>query len=135
MSNLFGKTITILQTAMDLRYMKHKLITSNIANAETPGYKAKDIRFEVELKKEVEQRKGSIVPVKTHPLHMGESGAVVSVTVIERGSATKGLDGNTVNIDEEIVRLSENATMYSMLAKLIKHKFSHLMTAIKEGGK
>ncbi len=134
MSELFGKIFTTLETAMDLRYARHRLVASNIANAETPGYRAKDIRFEVELKRELEGRRGTVMPVRTHPLHMGGSDGVTA-SIIERGSATGGLDGNTVSLDEEMVRLTENATMYSVLAKLIKHKFSHLMTAIKEGGK
>ncbi len=135
MGNLFGKTISVLETAMDLRYIRHKLITSNIANAETPGYRAKDIRFEAELERELTNRNHSLVPVRTHPMHMGGGGDTMRVSVIERGSLTKGLDGNTVNLDEEIVRLAENTTMYGVLTRLIKHKFTGLMTAIKEGGK
>ena len=134
MGKIFDSTLSLLHRAMDLRYKRHRLLTSNIANAETPGYRAKDIRFEAELRRQLDNS-ARVVPIRTNPMHIGSKHTGMGVQLIERVSITQGLDGNTVNLDEENVRLAENATMYSVLAKLIKHKFSTLMTAIKEGGK
>lgn len=133
-TGIFDKTIGMLGTALDLRAARQRLISSNIANQDTPGYKASDIRFEDELRKR-EGTGGAPVLVRTNSGHLPLSGAGAGEPrVIERGE-TEGYDQNSVGIEGEMARLSENALMYSVASKLIRGKFSGLMTAIKEGGR
>lgn len=134
-TGIFDKTIGMLGTALDLRAARQRLISSNIANQETPGYKASDIRFEDELRKR-EGAGGAPVLVRTSSGHLPLSGVGGGdPRVIERAADTEGYDQNSVGIEGEMARLSENALMYSVASKLIRGKFMTLMTAIKEGGR
>lgn len=132
---LFDKTISLLGNSLDLRAARHKLLASNIANQETPGYKAVDINFEEELKK----KQGAILsaPVeRTNNAHIiPVRGVGVSPVVIENATDLESYDDNSVGIEGEMAKLSENAVMYSATAKMLKTKFNMLMTAIKEGGR
>ncbi len=135
LEKLFGNTFTMLEKALDIRHSRHKLIASNIANAETPGYRAVDISFEDELRRQT-GKKGSIVMVGTDPRHITPGAAgMSSVRIVESPSGPEGLDGNTVNLESEMVRLAENSLMYNISTRLIKRKFKSLMNVIKEGGK
>lgn len=132
---LFDKTINLLGNSLDLRVARQRLLSSNIANQETPGYRAVDIRFEDELKKKEGGAPGTIL-VRTDNLHM----PVVQSTgtqprVLDRATEIEGYDQNSVGIEGEMVRLSENTLMYSVASKMLRSKFGLLMTAIKEGGR
>lgn len=134
-TGIFDKTIGMLGSALDLRAARQRLISSNIANQDTPGYKASDIKFEDELRK---REGGSGVPVlvRTSSGHLPLSGiGAGEPRVIDRAADTEGYDQNSVGIEGEMARLSENALMYSVASKLIRGKFATLMTAIKEGGR
>lgn len=135
-TGIFDKTIGMLGSALDLRAARQRLISSNIANQDTPGYKASDIKFEDELRKREGTASGVPVLVRTSAGHLPLSGvAAGEPRVIERAADTEGYDQNSVGIEGEMARLSENALMYSVASKLIRGKFTTLMTAIKEGGR
>ncbi|MBI5643093.1 MAG: flagellar basal body rod protein FlgB, partial [Deltaproteobacteria bacterium] len=104
-----------------------------IANQETPGYRAVDIKFEDELKKSEGIVNGSVI-LRTSPMHI----PIVSETsaapkVVDRATEITGYDKNSVGIEGEMVKLSENSLMYSVSSKMLRSKFNLLMTAIKEG--
>ena len=131
MRGLFDSTMTLIEQTLNLRNFRHKVISSNIANIETPGYRAREVRFEDELKKLGGDAAGKGL-VSTHPVHIGmntSNSANPEVTFVT--TEAEALDGNSVGVDAEMVKLSENTMMYSISAKLIKAKFRMLMTAIK----
>ncbi len=136
---LFDNTISLLGNSLDLRAARHKLLSSNIANQETPGYRAVDIKFEEELQKRSGKGAGqgdTEVLTRTSPLHLSPvSGIGSEPRVLDRATEIEGYDRNSVGIEGEMARLSENALMYSVTSKLIRGKFMTLMTAIKEGGR
>jgi len=141
--SIFNSTIKLLENSLDLRAAKHRLLQSNIANQETPGYRAKDINFEQELKRvsastpaNTGADPGTGVNGRTNPAHIpviGERG--MEPRVIERPSGIEGFDSNSVGIEGEMVKLSENTLKYNISAKLLKGRLNMLMTAIKEGGR
>ncbi|MBI5345012.1 MAG: flagellar basal body rod protein FlgB [Deltaproteobacteria bacterium] len=132
---LFDNTMSIIEKTLDLRATRHKLILSNVANIETPGYRAVDIKFEDELKKIGGAMRGGVL-VTTNPGHLSTANAgATAPRVIYRATDIEGYDKNSVGIDSEMAKLSENSLMYNASVKLLKSKFSTLMTAIKEGGK
>lgn len=96
---------------MDLVSLRQKLTASNIANADTPGYKSKDIDFESELKTAT----GSQPDVIDAP-----------------GLVTKN-DGNNVNVDRESRLLSENAIRFTIASNLLQTQIRTLRSAIQEG--
>ncbi|MBE7414859.1 MAG: flagellar basal body rod protein FlgB [Deltaproteobacteria bacterium] len=128
-----NKAITVLTNSMDLRAARHKLLTSNIANQETPGYRAVDINFEDELRR----REGGapfVELARTSRGHMTGYYGASAPRALDRATDLPGFDRNSVGIEAEMARLSENTLMYTVSSKLLKGKFNGLMNAIKEGG-
>lgn len=132
---MFDSTVNLLGNSLDLRAQRQKLLSSNIANQETPGYRAVDINFEQEMKK----AEGSIPAghlTGTNMRHISAGGQSTLVpTVVDRVTDLEGYDKNSVGIEAEMARLSENSIMYKTSAQMLKYKFNLLMTAIKEGGR
>jgi flagellar basal-body rod protein FlgB len=101
-----------LESYMDLVSMRQKLVASNIANADTPGYKTQDLDFQSSFQSLLE----------------GGTPKPMAVT----GLATRN-DGNNVDLDREAKLLSENALRFSAATNLMKSQFQQIKEAIKEG--
>lgn len=133
---LFDSTVNLLGNSLDLRATRHKLLSSNIANQETPGYRAVDINFEQEMQKAEGSHPAGQALALTNAGHMTTGGpSGLSPAVVDRVTDLEGYDQNSVGIEGEMARLSENTIMYRTSAQLLKYKFGLLMTAIKEGGR
>ncbi|MCF8130206.1 MAG: flagellar basal body rod protein FlgB [Deltaproteobacteria bacterium] len=132
---IFKGTFELVEKAMDLRSTKHNVVMSNIANMDTPNYKA----FDVVIEEEMEKTKGTgdaTVVKKTHQRHLsGRNGALGDVrpTLEKTQQTTLRKDGNTVDLDREMAKLSENNLMYDALAQIISKKFQGLKDVIKGG--
>lgn len=133
---MFDNTVGLLGNSLDMRAYRQKLLSSNIANQETPGYRAVDINFEQEMKKAEGSMPAGQQLVGTNAKHMatGTPGGPVPV-IVDRVTDLEGYDQNSVGIEAEMARLSENSIMYKTSVQMLKYKFSLLMTAIKEGGR
>ncbi|MFQ5588258.1 MAG: flagellar basal body rod protein FlgB [Nitrospiria bacterium] len=123
-----------LEKALDIRSSRHTVITSNISNQDTPGYKSKEIDF-----KKAMADAGKTAPVvkmaKTDAGHLstGPSSGIQPEVTLSASTGSKRLDGNTVNPEKEMARLAENTFMYQATAQLIARKFSGLKNVINEG--
>jgi flagellar basal-body rod protein FlgB len=102
-----------LERYMDLLSARQKVVASNIANADTPGYKTRDIDFQTEFQNSL------------------SSGASPQISEVE-GLKTKN-DGNNVSMDRESRLLAENALRFNIAAQLVKVQVRSLQTAIQEG--
>ena len=100
-----------LEHYMDLLSARQKLVASNIANADTPGYKTQDIDFQTEF---LNASSGAPSPVEVHGL------------VVRN-------DGNNVSIDREARLLSENALRFSIASSLMRDQIKSVRQAIEEG--
>jgi flagellar basal-body rod protein FlgB len=100
-----------LERYMDLVSLRQKLTASNIANADTPGYKSKDIDFESELKTATG----------------GQPNVIDAPGLVTRN------DGNNVNVDRESRLLSENAIRFTIASNLLQSQIRTLRSAIQEG--
>ncbi len=118
---LFDKTIDTLSRSLDLHLMRHSVISDNIANAETPGFKAKRLDFETALQNAVEAS-------ESNP----ESRSIASVNpvIYEDFQAETGQDLNGVDMDREMSALTKNDIQYSAATQAISKKFSLLKYAI-----
>ena len=133
---LFKGTIPLLEKALDLRSLKHNVIVSNIANKDTPNYKAFDLIVEEELEKVMGTGK-ELGLEKTHQGHLPGrmvGGGAVKLKMDDTSRISMRRDGNTVDIDTEMAKLSENSLMYDSLAQIISSKFKGLKDVI-QGGK
>lgn len=128
---LFGGTINLLGRALDLRSIRHNLISSNIANQETPGYKAVDIDFKAALSK----AEGDVLPlIKTGKGHIeGASHGATNQVEAQRTGTDEGYDKNSVNIEMEMAKMAENTMMYNAAADMLARKFKGLEYAVREG--
>jgi len=133
---IFSQTVSVLEKALDLRSKKHNVIASNIANMDTPDYKAFDLVIEKELQKTTGEG-NSISLNKTDRAHMqsrrSKAGGVSVVIDNTQGLSLRG-DGNTVDIDKQMGNMAENTLMYKAAAQMIQRKFQGLKSVI-QGGK
>jgi len=110
------ETLGLLEKALNIRAYYHKVLASNIANVETPGYKEKSVDVMAELDK-------------------SDSGARnIDVKETESPEGGNAIDQNTVNIEDQIVKLTENSMMFDAFVQLVNKKFSMLKYAINGGG-
>jgi flagellar basal-body rod protein FlgB len=132
---LFGGNFPLMERALNLRARRQELIVSNIANADTPHYKSFDIVIADELKKTGST--SSTLPLETtNPNHLRSVGnGFDQVTIHTRESDGLSLrgDGNTVDMDREMVNLSENALNYRASSQIIGKMFGALKAAINSG--
>ncbi len=133
---LFKGTFPLLEKALDLRSYKHNVTVSNIANRDTPGFKAFDLVVEEEMEKIMGQG-ADLGLKKTHQRHLSEKtvGGVTAGHKAEGGSQISlRRDGNTVDLNKEMAKLAENNLLYDALAQIISRKFKGLKDVI-QGGK
>ncbi|MFA7603732.1 MAG: flagellar basal body rod protein FlgB [Novosphingobium sp.] len=109
---LFG----IHAAALELRSQRMGLITSNIANAATPGYKARDIDFAAALKAKV----GGM-----------DTGKATAAATLYRVPVMPSLDGNTVELPTEQIAFTENAVAYSATLSFIRGRVDTITRALK----
>ena len=122
--SLFGKTFHVIETSLDIAKKRHGLITGNIANLDTPGYRAKDMDFNDALKDALEGT--SVDLFRTDPRHFA-----TSMSYPEPSSS--GTD--SVDIDKEMSKLAENNLRYRTSVEVLLRKLSKLKFAITEGGR
>lgn len=131
---IFDNTISGLNTALNLRLTNQGVISSNIANADTPGYHAQKFEFENALRDAL--KAGGYMPMDTDdPGHIPKQvpGSVMA-EIYENPNGVVNADGNTVDRNAEQVSLAENQIHYDMSTELLKRKLSLLKYAIGEGG-
>ncbi len=119
------KSLPLATQALDFRALRQKLIAGNIANVDTPFYKARDIRFEDVLARQahtLEEKGPKLQMAKTDPKHMDPIDTQNSQTAsyFFRGTHTTRNDGNNVDIDVETTEMSKNAIMFEALTNAIK---------------
>lgn len=117
-------TMKILEKIMDVASFRQKVLASNIANVDTPGYKAKDISFQKELNKAIENANGNKQGIKG----MGDD-----YEIYETVTTMPNRDGNTVNLDIEMAKVAENTLIYNTATQLMAMKFRMIKDVIKGG--
>lgn len=109
-----------LERALDLRRNQHVLISGNLANAETPGYRAREIPFSEVLGAEIQAAE------------RGQSHDDATL-VRELDPLPWALDGNSVNPEREAVKLMENSLLYNALTSATSKRMSLLRFAASDG--
>lgn len=125
----FDNALGIHPQALMLREKRSELLASNLANADTPDYKARDLDFQAVLKGVVDTSAGSMQ--RTDIRHFSPNQPLLGATVMYRNPQNASLDGNSVEAHIEQAKYSENAVQYQASLRFINGKFSGLMTAIK----
>ncbi len=126
MPGIFGKEISELTSAMNFRQFRQGILSSNIANVDTPGYKAKESTFEEQLNTRIQMTRTS----EEHIPSSRPSGTI-TFRVEEDPYSRIGNDSNTVDIDREMMKLNQNQLLYEASATVIQAKISAIKDAIR----
>ena len=118
--SFFGK-------ALDLRNKRNNILASNIANAATPNYKARDIDFMSEFKKST--RNGDITT--NHDNHISIKNPNLSNKALYREPIVASLDGNTVELSVEQMQFTENTMKYQTTVSFLNGRIGKLISAIR----
>jgi len=115
---------SLLGTFLDVQSRRAEVVAGNLANADTPGYVAKELDFADFLRNAATQ---SLSPAT------GNKQASIEARVVEQQSSTIGLDGNTVDPGREMSTLAEAGVKYLEGTQLLQMRLRTLRSAIREG--
>jgi flagellar basal-body rod protein FlgB len=121
------------QAALNLRSARQELIASNIANADTPNYKARDIDFASALRGAVLEA-GPKLPMATtvgNHLSEGSGESIMGSPVMYRTPIQPSADGNTVDMDVERAQFADNALRYEASVRFISDKTKDVLAALQ----
>lgn len=131
----FDANMQLLSKVLDLRAQKAQVISANIANAETPGYAAKRFDFEEDLARALGSR-DTLALATSHGDHIAlgpaNFNAVNGKVVTIKDQSGIG-DKNSVQLNQEMLELSENELLYETAAQLLKKRLSQLNHVISGG--
>lgn len=124
----FDNALGIHPQALALREKRAEILAANLANVDTPDYKARDLDFKAVLS----QTMGSKTSLeRTREGHMAGQNMVLGADLLYRNPQQPSLDGNTVDAHIEQAKYAENAVQYQASLRFINSKFSGLMTALR----
>ena len=121
------KQLSFFGSALNIRNKRNDIIASNIANAATPNYKARDINFLDEFKKVTNT--GEIKT--THSNHIPTKNYNISGKAFYRDPIIASLDGNTVELSVEQMQFAENTMKYQTTLKFLNGKINKMLSAIR----
>jgi len=133
MVNKLDDALRFQQTALSLRAARQELLASNIANADTPNYKARDIDFASALQNALAGTSSELPAVQTSPMHMEgrAGGSILGAPVMYRKPVQPSADGNTVDMDVERAQFADNALRYEASVRFISEQMKATLTAIQ----
>jgi len=111
------RLIEMASRELDLVALRHSLVSSNLANIDTPGYRTRDIDFRRELERTLEGGEAGLFPARSREVR----------GLMERP------DGNNVSLEREGLLLAETQLRYRLGVQLLRAEFHRLLTAINEG--
>lgn len=126
-----GENFDFYQAALNVLTYRQQLIASNIANADTPNYKAVDLDFGRAMQLALGGQQG-IGMQRTASGHLsGFRGSALDSAVMYRVPAQASIDGNTVNTEVENAQFTENAIRYQFMLDRLSSQIKNLQTAIQ----
>jgi len=131
---LFSDTAPgLMKKSLNMMSTRQSLISSNISNVDTPGFKASDIDFQAQLRDALGS-KGSLNMRTTNSKHIGPSNSNIKDLApdpFEEDAVAKS-NGNNVDIDNEMAKMAENQIMYNATVQLMMKRGSSIRAAITE---
>lgn len=127
--------LKVYTQTLNLRAHRQQVLASNIANADTPHYKARDFDFKAAFAQATGKREGlSVDGVKldrTHASHLaGQGSGMGGAELLYRTETQSAVDGNTVDMDVERAQIADNAMQYQIVSQFLSDKISGMRRAI-----
>ncbi len=128
-------SIEFQSQALLLQAERGRVLASNIANADTPNYKARDFDFQQALEVATHGQAASaqlpMTPARTHAAHLGLTGSgTLTPPLLYRAPLQSAVDGNTVDLDVERANFAENSVRYEATLRFLNGQIKQMMTAI-----
>ena len=128
--NKLDAALNFHETALRVRGQRQELLAGNIANADTPGYKARDINFADTFKQALAGSSSGLQADTTYPGHIPETASHQN-GVLYRAMIQGSVDGNTVDMDVERAQFADNALRYEASVNMISGQIKKLLSAIQ----
>lgn len=128
--SLFGGTISNIESGLSYASLKQKVIAQNIANVDTPNYKAQDVSFSKMLS---DAKESYIKANRTNEKHIDFQTDVQTPGVFTYSNSSYREDGNGVDMDKEQASLAKNTIYYNALIDRVNDKLNSLLTVAKGG--
>ncbi len=128
--------VSSLQKGLGASWTRNSVISSNIANVDTPGFKSSSVEFESAYKQALEDQADGFKLKKTRSTHMDIGDADlenVQPDIVQNSDTVNRMDGNNVDIDKQMTDLAKNIIYYNALTRKISGEFEQLGYAIREG--
>jgi len=132
-------TVKMLERSLYLMAQRHQVLLGNVANEETPRFKAKDLEFQSILISIAQPGTGAMALSRSdaapHPCHFplpGVPDSIAAAELKELPRTSVGLDGNTVSIEKTMAALYDNSTQYSAASQILSRKYQGLLGAIRD---
>jgi flagellar basal-body rod protein FlgB len=127
MIRLFDKAIDRLTNGLEYTSRRHEVLTKNVANLETPGYRATDVTFDDYL---TPARTGAIDMSLTSSSRTPRTPGDPSLRLVHAADGPAREDGNDVNLDRQMARLAENTLFNHTLVQVLASRFATVKQAI-----
>jgi flagellar basal-body rod protein FlgB len=132
-SKLFNST-SMIEKGLDATWKRNEVITNNIANVSTPGFKSSKVEFESVFKEALSGSGFKAKRTREGHLYTGTPDINdISANVSQNDNSSMRLDGNNVDIDFENAELAKNTIYYNTLTLKLNSEFSRIKMAIREG--
>lgn len=135
MKSIFSEHMNVTAKVLDFQLQRQNIVSANLANLNTPGYKARRLEFEKDLQDALGlSEQGPMA--RTHAKHLpvaSPDGAESSVSKPFAPRVVQGLDN--VDLDTEMAIMAKNNLMYNTLTMVIQKGFAGLKQTIQDGGK
>ncbi len=136
MINKLENLLGFNQKALGLRAARQELLSGNIANADTPGFKARDFNFSRAMQNALSPQQVktfSLATTVSRHISSTDFRSITSVPKQYRVPQQPSIDGNTVDMDTERMQFMDNAIRYDAGLTFISGQFRTLLSAIREG--
>jgi flagellar basal-body rod protein FlgB len=124
----FDTALGMAPKTLAFREKRSEILAANLANADTPNFKARDLDFKSVLKQSMAS---GVTLERTHTGHITPQQQVFGANVMYRNPSQASLDGNTVESNVEQAKYAENTVQYQATLQFISGRFSGLMTALR----
>lgn len=124
---LFSNSINLLESSLAYSSRKQKVISNNIANVDTPNFKAQEVSFKTELDR------ASLKAKRVDNRHLEFKRGSSNIEVNTRATTSYNHNGNNVDIDKEMADMAENQIYYNVLVDRMNGKFNSLREVLKGG--
>lgn len=132
---IFDHTVNLLGAALDARMQRHEVLSSNLANADTPGFMPLDVDVQRATAQQLQAEEAKARPVAPElELELGApEAAPAGDAVVPMAETSAGLDGNGVDLDRNMAALAENGLEYGALARAVQKKLGILRYVVSDG--